>query len=304
MKMRGSSFGTSSETFSGTSTMNNIPESALKELKEYYGFDKPVILRYFIWLKGMFSGDFGKSTYYSEPVIKVILERVPVSVYFGLTGFILIYAVCVPLGVLKAVKHGSKFDLITSIMVFIGYSLPGWAFGSLLLVLFGGGSFLGIFPLGGFTSANFSELNFIEKVIDVIHHTILPVISYLISGFAALTVLTKNSVMENIENDYVKFARSKGIGSKRVLFKHVLGNSMIPITTGLGHFLSIIVTGSILIEKVFNINGMGLLAFNSVLNRDYPVTMGILVISSFLMILGNVISDLIYVFVDPRIRFK
>jgi len=282
----------------------NIPEKTLEQMKSYYGFDKPLFTRYLIWLKGFFTADFGNSTYYSEPVISVILSRIPISLFFGSIGFILTYLICVPLGIAKAIKHKSKFDITTSAIVLAGYSIPGWAFGSLALILLGGGSFLNIFPLGGFTSENFSSLGFFEKAIDVIYHSILPLTAYMISGFATLTILTKNSMIDNISQEYVRFAYAKGLDNKRVIRKYVLRNSLIPIVTGLGGLLSVVVTGSLLIEKVFNIQGMGLLAFNSIMNRDYPVSMGIIVISSFLMILGNIISDIIYVIADPRIKFK
>jgi microcin C transport system permease protein len=282
----------------------NIPESALQEMKKFYGFDKPIYLRYLIWLRNLIHFDLGKSYVYAEPVWHVIISRFPVSIYFGLIGFILTYLVCVPLGVFKAVKNGSPFDFVSSVIVFIGYSIPGWAFGALMLILFGGGSFWNVFPLGGFRSEDFQMMSFIDKVWDQLQHTILPVISYMIGSFATLTILTKNSVIENLGQDYIRTAFAKGLSEKRVIFVHALRNSLIPIVTGLGNFISLVLAGSILIEKVFNINGMGLLSYTSILQRDYPVTMGILVISSLLLLIGNIISDIIYAIVDPRIRFK
>lgn len=302
LRMGGQSGEVGSST-SGTGAIN-IPESALKEMKEFYGFDKPIIVRYLNWLGNIIRFDFGKSYVYAEPVWDVIASRFKVSVYFGLIGFILTYIICVPLGVAKAVKNGSKFDFISSFTVFLGYSIPGWAFGVFMLMLFGGGSFLNVFPLSGFRSDDFDSMNFFQQVIDQLHHTILPVLAFMIGNFATMTILTKNSVIENLSQDYVKTAFAKGISERRVIFVHVLRNSLIPIVTGIGDFLGIILTYSILIEKVFNIQGMGLLIFNSIINRDYPVTMGILVISSFLMLLGNILSDMIYAWVDPRIRFK
>ena len=173
-----------------------------------------------------------------------------------------------------------------------------------MLIIFGGGSFLNVFPLGGFRSEDFDSMNFFQQVFDQLHHTILPVIAYVIGNFAMLTILTKNSVIENLSQDYVKTAFAKGLPEKRVIYYHALRNSLIPITTGIGNFLGLILAGSIMIEKVFNIQGMGLLAFNSIINRDYPITMGILVISSVLMLVGNILSDMIYAWADPRIRFK
>jgi microcin C transport system permease protein len=292
--------GTSGQTGTGI----NIPESALEEMKKFYGFDRPIHLRYIRWIGNLVQLDLGKSYVYAEPVWDVIIARFPVSIYFGLIGFTLTYLVCVPLGVIKAVKNGSTFDFVSSALVFMGYSVPGWAFGALMLILFGGGSFLDVFPLGGFRSEDFANLSFFEQVWDQIQHTILPVMSYMVGSFATLTILTKNSVIENLSQDYIRTAFAKGLSEKRVIFYHALRNSLIPIATGLGHFLSLVLAGSILIEKVFNINGMGLLGYTSILNRDYPVTMGILVISSVLLLVGNIISDIIYAVVDPRIRFK
>lgn len=305
MKLRyGRQYGGEVGSVSGNVTQVTIPDAALKEMKEFYGFDKPVLTRYFLWLGNLMKFNFGKSYVYSEPVLTVIASRFPISIYFGMIGFILTYIVCVPLGVFKAVKNGSKFDFISSVIVFIGYSTPGWAFGALLLIIFGGGSFWNVFPLGGFRSDDFDSLNFFQKIIDQLYHTILPVTAYIIGNFATLTIITKNSVIENLSQDYIRTAFAKGLSERRVIFNHALRNSLIPIATGLGHFLSLILAGSFLIEKVFNIQGMGLLGYNSIINRDYPVIMGILVISSLLMLLGNIISDVIYAIVDPRIKFK
>ena len=281
-----------------------IPESALEEMKKFYGFDLPVHERYIKWLGNLLTLDLGRSYVYAEPVWDVIISRFPISIYFGLIGFILTYLICIPLGVAKAVKNGGKFDLVSSIMVFMGYSIPGWAFGTIMLVVFGGGSLWDVFPLGGFRSEDFEYLSFWGQITDQFYHTVLPVASYLVGSFATLTILTKNSVIENLSQDYIRTAFSKGLSEKRVIFKHALRNSLIPIATGLGHFLSLILAGSFLIETVFNINGMGLLGFRSIEQRDYPVTMGILVLSSFLLLLGNIISDILYAIFDPRIRFK
>jgi microcin C transport system permease protein len=281
-----------------------IPESAMQEMKKFYGFDLPIHLRYVRWLGNLLTFDLGKSYVFAEPVLSVIVQRFPVSIYFGLIGFSLTYLICVPLGVAKAVKNGSKFDFTTSVIVFMGYSTPGWAFGAIMLVLFGGGSFWDVFPLGGFRSEDFDTLSTMGQIYDQIQHTILPVIAYMVGSFATLTILTKNSVIENLSQDYVRTAFAKGLSEKKVIFKHALRNSLIPIATGLGHFLSLVLAGSFLIETVFNIQGMGLLGFKSIVQRDYPVTMGILVLSSLLMLIGNIISDMLYATIDPRIRFK
>ncbi len=301
LKMGGATEGASSTS---TSTGINIPESAMEEIKKYYGFDKPIHERYFLWISNLAHLNLGKSYVYAEPVWDVITSRFPVSIYFGLISFVMTYLVCIPLGVFKAVKNGSKFDIMSSVLVFIGYSIPGFALGAFLLVLFGGGSFLDWFPLGGFRSVDWAEMSLSDKIFDQLHHTVLPVISYMIGSFATLTILTKNSVIENLSQDYIRTAFAKGISEKKVIFKHALRNSLIPIATGIGHFLSLILAGSFLIESVFNIDGMGLLGFKSVVNRDYPVVMGILVISTLLLLIGNIISDIIYALVDPRIRFK
>jgi len=283
---------------------SKLTESTLQKLKEYYGFDKPVHIRYLIWIKGIATGNFGNSTQFSEPVLSVVASRMPVSIYFGLIGLLITYIVCIPLGILKAMRNGSTFDTLTSFIIFLCYSIPGWALGALLLVLLGGGSHWNVFPLGGFTSSNFDSLSFIEKVIDLFKHTFLPVLAYVISGFATLTILTKNSVIDVLSKDYVRTAYAKGLKNKRIVVRHILRNALIPLATGFGHFLSVLLTGSILIEKIFNIQGIGLLAFNSVLNRDFPVSMGLLVLSSLLLLLGNLITDIFYALADPRIRFE
>ena len=282
----------------------DLPAEAIEQIRQYYGFDKPVHVRYGLWLWNLAHLNLGNSYVYQDPVWDVIKSRFPVSLTLGLTGFLLSYLVCVPLGVLKAVRHGTKFDLISSGLVFMGYAVPGWALGTALLVLFGGGSFWSVFPLGGFRSDNWEYLSFWGKVADQANHMVLPVACYMIGGFATLTILTKNSLMENMSQDYVRTAFAKGLHKRRVIFVHALRNSLIPIATGLGHVFSLILAGSFLIEKVFNIDGMGYLGYTSILQRDYPVALGILVISSVLMLVGNIISDIIYAVVDPRIRFK
>ena len=282
----------------------DIPEDALEEMKRYYGFDKPVHIRYAQWLWNLVHLDLGRSYIYQDPVWDVIKSRFPVSIFLGLTGFLLSYVVCVPLGVFKAIRHGSRFDFLSSFLVFLGYSVPGWALGTALLVLFGGGSFWNLFPLGGFRPDNWEFLGFFEKIATQIHYMFLPVLCYMVGSFATLTILTKNSLLENLGQDYVRTAFAKGLTERRVIFVHALRNSLIPIATGLGHVIGIILAGSFLIERVFNIDGMGYLGYTSILQRDYPVALGILVISSLLLLVGNILSDIIYVVVDPRIRFR
>jgi len=288
----------------GRSVDIDIPQEALDEMRRYYGFDKPVHIRYAQWLWKVLHLDLGRSYIYQDPVWDVIKSRFPISIFLGLTGFFLSYLVCIPLGVFKAIRHGSRFDLFSSLIVFLGYSIPGWALGTALLVLLGGGSFLNLFPLGGFRPGNWEYLSFFGKVAAQIHYMFLPVLCYTIESFATLTILMKNSLMENLGQDYVRTAYAKGLTERRVVFVHALRNSLIPIVTGLGNVISIILAGSFLIEKVFNIDGMGYLGYTSILQRDYPVALGILVIDSVLLLVGNIFSDMIYVVVDPRIRFK
>jgi microcin C transport system permease protein len=281
-----------------------LPESAIEEIRRYYGFDQPVHIRYARWLWNVLHLDLGNSYIYQEPVWEVIRSRFPVSIFLGLTGFLLSYLICVPLGVLKAIRHRSRFDFVSSAVVFLGYSVPGWALGTALLVLFGGGSFWNVFPLGGFRPPNWETLSFGEKIVEQGYYMFLPVVCYMVGSFATLTILTKNSLLENLGQDYVRTAFAKGLSERRVIFGHALRNSLIPIVTGLGHVFSLILAGSFLIERVFNIDGMGYLGYTSILQRDYPVALGILVIGSVLMLIGNILSDIIYALVDPRIRFK
>jgi microcin C transport system permease protein len=281
-----------------------LPEQVVEEIRRYYGFDKPVHERYGLWLWNVLKLDLGRSYVYQEPVWDVIKSRFPVSIFFGLTGFFLSYLVCVPLGVLKAVRHGSRLDWISSVLVFLGYSIPGWALGTVLLVLLGGGSFWDVFPLGGFRPDNWEYLSLWGKITGQLEHMVLPVVCYMIGAFASLTILTKNALLENLGQDYVRTAFAKGLSERRVIFVHALRNSLIPISTGLGHGIGVILAGSFLIERVFNIDGMGYLGYTSILQRDYPVALGILVIGSLLMLVGNILSDIIYALVDPRIRFR
>jgi microcin C transport system permease protein len=287
----------------GTSAAE-IPAEVLAELKRFYGFDQPVHIRYAKWLSNILRLDLGTSYKYQDPVWDVIKTRFPVSIFLGLSGFLLGYLLCVPLGVMKAIHHGSKFDFLSSAIVFLGYSIPGWALGTALLVLLGGGSFWSVFPLGGFRPINWDYLNFFQKIWTQAYYMFLPVLCYAMTSFARITILTKNSLMENLGQDYVRTAFAKGLGEKRVIFGHALRNSLIPLATGLGHSITLVLAGSFLIERVFNIDGMGYLGYLSIVDRDYPVALGILVISSLLLLIGNILSDFIYVLVDPRIRFR
>ncbi|MCG8686575.1 MAG: ABC transporter permease subunit [Desulfobacterales bacterium] len=279
-----------------------LSKEQIKKLEEYYGFDKPVLESYAIWLFKVVQGDLGRSTRYHDPVWEMIRERIPISLYFGVLSLILIYGICIPLGVAKAVRHNTGFDNLSSAVIFTGYAIPGWVAGVLMLVLFA--SHYDVFPLGGLASDFFEEMTIGEKVKDVVWHTVLPLLSYVIGSFTVMTLLMKNTLMDNLSADYVRTAIAKGLPFKKAVFRHALRNSLIPIATSFGNNISIILMGSFLIEKVFNINGMGLLGYESIVDRDYPVVMGILVISSLLFMIGNILSDVCVAIVDPRVRFK
>ena len=279
-----------------------LSEDQMDMLKKYYGFDKPILISYFLWLGKVLKGDLGVSTRYYDPVWDMIKERIPISLYFGILTTILTYGICIPLGIVKAIKHKTSFDNVSSIIVFTGYAIPGWVVGIILLVLFA--SSWEVFPLGGLVGDSFEELSLFGKLYDIVWHTALPLIGYVVGSFAVMTFLMKNTLMDNLSSDYVRTAIAKGLPFKKAVFNHAFRNSLIPIATSFGHNISIILTGSFLIEKVFNINGMGLLGYESVVERDYPVVLGILVISSLLLLIGNILSDICVAIVDPRVRFE
>jgi microcin C transport system permease protein len=290
---------------SGTSAAEQsqpLSVEQIEELKKYYGFDKPLFTSYFLWLGKVLRGDLGTSTRYYDPVWDMIKERIPISLYFGIISLILVYSICIPLGVIKAIKHKTSFDNISSLVVFIGYAIPGWVVGVLMLVFFA--SYWEIFPLGGLISDEFEDFTLIGKIIDVIRHTILPLLAYVLGSFTVMTFLMKNTLMDNLASDYVRTAMAKGLPFKKAVLNHALRNSLIPIATSFGNNISVILSGSFLIEKVFNINGMGLLGYESVVERDYPVVLGILVISALLFMIGNILSDICVAIVDPRVKFE
>ncbi|MEO5916915.1 MAG: ABC transporter permease subunit [Luteolibacter sp.] len=263
---------------------------------------RPRAVIYQTRFSGILQGDLGRSQIYNEPVDKMILGRIPVAAYFGLLTAIITYAVCLPLGVLKALKHRTFIDTSSSVLIFLGYSIPGFALGAILLVHLG--ARMNLFPLFGLTSPDFDQMNDWAKVKDIAHHTVLPLICYMVGSFAMLTMLTKNSLMDNLAADYVRTAMAKGVSFPRAVFGHAFRNSMIPIATSLGSLVEIFIGGSMLIETVFDIQGFGLLQYHSVLERDVPVIMGTLTIAAFLMLLGQVISDFMVAVVDPRIKFE
>ncbi|MGC8771324.1 MAG: ABC transporter permease subunit [Brevinematia bacterium] len=283
---------------------SQIYSEEIENIKKYYGFDKPLVIRYFDWLFKIMRGDFGYSYIYEKPVLSIIISRIPVSLMFGLTGFLLSYLICIPLGIKKAIENNKPFDHYTSFIIFAGYSIPGFVMAVILIVLFGGGSFLNLFPISGIFSDNFEDLSFFGKVIDIIHHMILPVFCYVIGNFATLTLLMKNSMLEELQKDYIKTALAKGLSFKEAVFKHALRNALIPVATNIGMILTVILSGSVLIETIFTIDGMGLLGYEAIVNRDYPVALGLTFISSLLVLVGRIISDIALVIVDPRIRFR
>ena len=274
---------------------SGVSEEVIEALKKQYGFDKPVHIRYWIWLKNISRLDFGESFTYEEPVIDVITSKFPVSIQFGVISLIMSYLVCIVLGVLKAVNHGTAFDYVTSLLLFVFYSIPGFMLGILLIVYFAGGSFFNWFPMGELYSDNYYDLSLWGKIVDRVHHFILPLICYMIGSFTVLTMLMKNSLLDEIKKDYIRTARAKGVSEKVVYLKHALRNALIPIVTGIGGFLSVFFAGALLLEIIFQLDGIGLLSYKSILQRDYNVIMGLIFIQSVLMLLGNLLSDLAYV---------
>jgi microcin C transport system permease protein len=288
----------------GGKFQSNMTREELANIQHYYGFDKPILTRYIIWLGKVVRLDLGDSYTYETPVLDLIISRIPVSLTFGLISLLVTYLICIPLGIKKALNHGGPFDNWSSFLIFIGYSIPGYALGVLLIVLFGGGSFWNIFPISGMVSDNFEQLSWFAKIYDYAKHLFLPVLCYTIGGFATLTLLMKNSLMEQLNQDYIRTALAKGLSYPQAVFRHGLRNALIPIATNIGMIISVILAGSFLIETVFTIDGMGLLGYQSVVNRDYPVALGIIIISSLLALIGRIISDFCLVLVDPRIKFQ
>lgn len=280
----------------------SVNEEIVEALKKQYGFDKPLYQRYLIWLGNMARLDFGESFTYQEPVIDVIKSKLPVSMQFGFASLLLTYLVCIPLGVRKAIKAGGVFDRVSTIILNFTYSIPALVLGIFLIVIFAGR--LNMFPIGGLHSDDYESLTNWGKFVDRAHHFVLPLICYMIGGFTELSTLMRNSMLDVVKSDYVRTARSKGLSERVVIFKHALRNALIPIATGLGGFFGFFLAGSLIIETMFNLNGIGLLGYQSVMSRDYNVIMGITFISSLVLMFGRVFSDIIYVLIDPRIDFK
>ena len=304
MSMRG--VGDASVDAAAAAGPSGISPDQRKALEEHFGFDRPLLQRYWKWLVtdriGMAVDSY---KYPNKTVLQLIVERFPVSLIFGLTGFFLTYLVCVPLGIAKAVRNGSWFDTASSVLVFIGYAIPAFAFGMLLKMFFSGTTegLWDIFPVSGFTSENFAEMSGADKAKDLFMHMFLPVTCYMIGNFAVLTLLMKNSLLEQVSQDYVRTVLAKGATFKRAIWGHAFRNSLIPIATGFGSIFTLIFAGSVLIEKVFEIPGMGLLSLDAIVSRDYMVFMGILALTSILALVGRIFSDVCYMFIDPRIHF-
>ena len=279
-----------------------ISDEQLEALKEYYGFDKPVLQSYVDWVGKVVRGDLGTSYRYSEPVWDVIRDRFPVSLYYGIVTLIITYAVCIPLGILKAIRHRTFVDNISSILIFVGYAIPGYALGSLLILFFA--VRLEWFPMGGFVSYDFEDLSFGARVLDLLEHSALPLLCYLVGAFALVTLLLKNHLMDNLAADYIRTAIAKGVSFRRSVTAHAMRNSLIPIATTFGQNITLLVGGSFLIETIFDIDGFGLLGLNAIVDRDYPVVMGVVLLASLLLLIGNIISDFLVALVDPRIRFR
>ncbi len=282
-----------------------IDPDLIKELEKQYGFDKPPIQRFFEMLKNYLVFDFGESFYKDKTVVELIIEKLPVSISLGLWTTLFIYLISIPLGIKKAVNDGSKFDIYTSSLIILGYAIPGFLFAIFLIVIFAGGSYLDIFPLRGLTSENWDQLSLMNKILDYFWHLALPVLAMVIGGFASLTMLTKNSFLDEINKQYVVTARAKGVGEKKILYGHVFRNAMLIVISGFpAAFINILFTSSLLIEVIFSLDGLGLLGFEAALGRDYPVVFGTLYIFTLIGLLLRLVSDLTYVLIDPRIDFE
>ena len=294
--------GTDSASVSVAGNSSALSEEQIADLNAFYGLDKPVFEAYIEWLSKIVVLDFGESTRYYEPVSDMIAERLPVSLFYGGMTFFISYFISIPLGYYKAIKHGSVFDSASSILIFVGYALPGYVVGVFLITVFAYN--LDRFPMGGFVGDDFEDYEtFYEQFKDIMWHAVLPLICYLIGDFATLTMTMKNNLMENISADYIRTAIAKGLPFKKAVKKHALQNSLIPIASHFGNSLLFFMTGSFLIEVIFNIDGIGLLGYESIVERDYPVVMGIVAINAVMLMIGNILSDLCVAVADPRVRF-
>jgi len=289
-------------TGAGYRGRQGVDAARIEEIRAFYGFDKPAHERFVQMLVQFARLDLGKSFFYPKSVWELVKEKLPVSISLGLWTFLLSYAISIPLGIAKAVRAGTRFDTLTSLLVLVGYAIPGFVLGVALLVVFGGQ--LQMFPLRGLTSSNWDTLSWGAKVVDYLWHIALPVTASVLGAFAVTTMLTKNSFLEEIRKQYVLTARAKGLSQSRVLWKHVLRNAMIPIVTGFpAAFVGAFFAGSLLIETLFSLDGLGLLSYESVMRRDYPVVLGTLYLFTCIGLVTKLISDLCYLWVDPRVKF-
>ena len=282
-----------------------LDQDRLAQLNKLYGFDRPPLERFLTMMGNYLVFDFGESYYHQRSVVELVISKLPVSMSLGLWTFFIVYLTCIPLGIKKAVNEGGRFDVISSTVILIGYAIPGFVLGIALIVLFGGGSFWNIFPLRGLVSDNWREMTWVSLILDYLWHMVLPITASTVGSLAVMTLLTKNSFLEEIRKQYVMTARAKGLPENQVLYKHVFRNAIIPIITGFpGTFIASFFTGSLLIETIFSLDGMGLLAYESVMNRDYPVVLGTLYFFTVIGLVSRLLSDLSYVVVDPRISFE
>ncbi len=295
-------FSSQSSTSQQSTAQEGLSEEELQNLKKFYGLDKPILVAYIQWLGKVVQFDFGTSYRYNESVWKIIRGRLPVSLFYGIITTLLAYFIAIPLGIYKALKHNTWIDSFSSMLIFSGYAIPAFLLGLLLLSFVS--QYMPSIPINGFTSDEFDSLSTIGKIIDILHHSILPLICYTVGSFAAMTLLMKNSLLDNLHTNYIRTAFAKGLPKRRIIYVHALRNSLIPLAATFGHNISLVFTGSYLIETVFNINGLGLLGYQAVTERDYPVVLGSLLFSSFLFLFGNLLSDLCLATVDPRIRFN
>ena len=297
----GAQMDASSTKYQGAS---GVPEDLIKELEKQFGFDKPAYYRFFKMVKDYALFNFGKSFYQDKTVWQLILERMPVSISLGLWSTLIIYFIAIPLGIKKAIYDGTRFDFITSFLVVLGSAIPVFLFAVFLIVFFAGGTYFSWFPLHGLTSDNWSELSILGKIKDYFWHIALPVTSMVIGGFASLTMLTKNSFLDEINKQYVLTAKAKGLSQNQILYKHIFRNAMLIVIAGFPSLLiKMLFTGSLLIEVIFSLNGIGLLGYQAVMTRDYPVIFGTMYIFALLGLVLKLISDITYCLIDPRINF-
>jgi microcin C transport system permease protein len=303
-----SDLGTAATNATGGNTYRGargLDPAIIKEIERMYGFDKPAYERFWMMMKDYATFNFGESFFKGRPVVDLMFEKLPVSISLGLWTSLIIYLISIPLGIAKAVRDGSPFDLWTSVAIVVGSAIPGYIFAVLLIVVFAGGSYLQWFPLQHLTSPNWDVMTWPDRIVDYFWHMVLPLLSLVIGSFAGLTLLTKNSFLDQINQQYVTTARAKGLTERRVLYGHVFRNAMLIVIAGFpGAFIGILFTGALLIEIIFNLDGLGLLGYEAIRTRDYPIVFGALYIFTLIGLITQLVSDLMYTVVDPRIDFE